>query len=169
MRRRRAAGAAGLRRAAPLPPPRAGLAADRQLLGRIRLRGGDLSGAEEALLAAHRLGWDPEPGLSLVRPAADDIDTAAASIREALARPLPVPSKELPPTTGLRRAPLLDAQVRIALARGDVETARDAARELPTASTARSAREATARTSATRAFSPPGPSDQGRNPAPKPA
>ncbi|MFF3672620.1 transcriptional regulator [Streptomyces sp. NPDC002120] len=99
-------------------------------LGRIRLRRGDPGGAEEALLAAHRLGWDPEPGLSLVRLAAGDIDTAAASIREALARPLPVPSKELPPTTGLRRAPLLDAQVRIALARGDVETARDAAREL---------------------------------------
>ncbi|MFF4428215.1 transcriptional regulator [Streptomyces sp. NPDC001513] len=99
-------------------------------LGRIRLRRGDLSGAEEALLAAHRLGWDPEPGLSLVRLAGGDIDTAAAAIREALVRPLPVPSKELPPTTGLRRAPLLDAQVRIALARADVETARDAAREL---------------------------------------
>ncbi|RPF30110.1 hypothetical protein EDD96_6672 [Streptomyces sp. Ag109_G2-6] len=99
-------------------------------LGRIRLRRGDPSGAEEALLAAHRLGWDPEPGLSLVRLAAGDTDTAVASIREALARPLPVPSKELPPTTGLRRAPLLDAQVRIVLARGDVETARDAAREL---------------------------------------
>lgn len=99
-------------------------------LGRIRLRRGDPSGAEKALLAAHRLGWDPEPGLSLVRLAARDIDTADASIREALARPLPVPSKELPPTTGLRRAPLLDAQVRIALARGDVNTARDAAREL---------------------------------------
>ncbi|MEU9084445.1 transcriptional regulator [Streptomyces sp. NPDC048357] len=99
-------------------------------LGRIRLRRGDLSGAEEALLAAHRLGWDPEPGLSLVRLAGGDADTAAAAIREALVRPLPVPSKEQPPTTGLRRAPLLDAQVRIALARADVETARDAAREL---------------------------------------
>ncbi|WP_327417752.1 hypothetical protein [Streptomyces sp. NBC_01233] len=99
-------------------------------LGRIRLRRGDLTGAEEALLAAHRLGWDPEPGLSLVRLAGGDIDTAAAAIREALARPLPVPSKELPPTTELRRAPLLDAQVRIALARADVETARVSAREL---------------------------------------
>lgn len=55
---------------------------------------------------------------------------AAAAIREALARPLPVPSKELPPTSGLRRAPLLDAQARIAVARGDLETARVAAREL---------------------------------------
>ncbi|MFB6516455.1 transcriptional regulator [Streptomyces sp. NPDC056401] len=99
-------------------------------LGRIRLRRGDLPGAEEALLAAHGLGWDPEPGLSLVRLAGGDADTAAAAIGEALARPLPVPSKELPPTSGLRRAPLLDAQVRIAVARGDLETARAAVREL---------------------------------------
>jgi len=99
-------------------------------LGRIRLRRGDLTGAEEALLAAHRLGWDPEPGLSLVRLADGDADTAAATIREALTRPLPVPSKELPPTTELRRAPLLDAQVKIASTRLDLETARAAAREL---------------------------------------
>uniref|UniRef100_A0AAU2JYC5 Transcriptional regulator n=1 Tax=Streptomyces sp. NBC_00049 TaxID=2903617 RepID=A0AAU2JYC5_9ACTN len=99
-------------------------------LGRIRLRRGDLAGAETALLAAHRLGWDPEPGLSLVRLAHGDADAAAAMIREALARPLPVPSKELPPTTGLRRAPLLAAQVKIAVARADLEAARDAAQEL---------------------------------------
>lgn len=99
-------------------------------LGRIRLRRGDLAGAEEALLAAHRLGWDPEPGLALVRLAGGDADTAADAVREALARPLPVPSKELPPTSGLRRAPLLDAQVRIAVARSDLETARAAYREL---------------------------------------
>ncbi|MCX5126357.1 transcriptional regulator [Streptomyces sp. NBC_00347] len=99
-------------------------------LGRIRLRRGDLPGAEAALLAAHGLGWDPEPGLSLVRLAGGDADTAAAAIGEALAGPLPVPSKELPPTSGLRRAPLLDAQVRIAVARGDLETARAAVREL---------------------------------------
>ncbi|WP_234318249.1 transcriptional regulator [Streptomyces sp. NRRL S-244] len=99
-------------------------------LGRIRLRRGNLTGAEEALRAAHRLGWDPEPGLSLVRLAGGDVDTAGDAIREALARPLPVPSKELPPTSELRRAPLLDAQVRIAVARADLETARVAAREL---------------------------------------
>lgn len=99
-------------------------------LGRIRLRRGDLTGAEEALLAAHGLGWDPEPGLSLVRLANGDADTAAAAIQEALTRPRPVPSKELPPTSELRRAPLLDAQVRIAVARVDLETARLAAREL---------------------------------------
>jgi tetratricopeptide (TPR) repeat protein len=99
-------------------------------LGRIRLRRGDSAGAEEALLAAHRLGWDAEPGLSLVRLAAGDAETAAAAIREALTRPLPVPSKELPPATELRRAPLLSAQVTIAVARHDLETARAAAHEL---------------------------------------
>ena len=31
-------------------------------LGRIRLRKGDIDGAEEALLAAHRVGWEPQPG-----------------------------------------------------------------------------------------------------------
>ncbi|POX55639.1 transcriptional regulator [Streptomyces sp. Ru71] len=99
-------------------------------LGRIRLRRGDPQGAEEALLAAHRLGWDPEPWLSLTRLAAGDAGTAAATIRQALAHPLPVPSKELPPSTALRRAPLLAAQVSIALAAADADTARAAAREL---------------------------------------
>ncbi|WP_405700841.1 transcriptional regulator [Streptomyces sp. NBC_00069] len=99
-------------------------------LGRIRLRRGDPAGAQNALLAAHRLGWDPEPGLSLVRLADGDVGAAAATIREALIRPLPVPSKELPPTTGLRRAPLLAAQVEIAVAGADLETAREAVREL---------------------------------------
>src|SRR4029453_16531393 len=30
-------------------------------LGRIRLHKGDIAGAEEALVAAHRAGWDPQP------------------------------------------------------------------------------------------------------------
>ena len=42
-------------------------------LGRIRLRKGDLAGAEEALLAAHRAGWDPQPVLALVRLAQGDV------------------------------------------------------------------------------------------------
>ena len=57
-------------------------------LGRIRLRKGDIGGAEEALLAAHRVGWEPQPGLALVRLAQGDAAAAAASIREALDRPL---------------------------------------------------------------------------------
>ena len=99
-------------------------------LGRIRLRTGDIDGAEEALLAAHRLGWEPQPGLALVRLARGDAAAAAASIRDALDRPSRVPSKELPPDTGLRRAPLLDAQVEIEIAAGDLARARAAADEL---------------------------------------
>src|ERR687895_313731 len=99
-------------------------------LGRIRLRRGDIEGAEQVLLAAHRVGWDPQPGLALVRLAQGDIAAASASIRDALERPLRVPSKELPPDTDLRRAPLLDAQVEIEIAAGNIDRARSAADEL---------------------------------------
>lgn len=99
-------------------------------LGRIRLHRGDLSGAEDALLEADRAAWDPEPVLALVRLAQGDIDGAARSIREALDRPSSAPSKELPPTSELRRAPLLEAQVEIAIAAGDLGRAQWAAEEL---------------------------------------
>jgi tetratricopeptide (TPR) repeat protein len=99
-------------------------------LGRIRLHKGDIAGAEEALLAAHRAGWDPQPGLALVRLAQGDPATAAASLRDALEHPLGVPSKERPPNTHLQRAPLLEAQVEIELATGDLGRARSAADEL---------------------------------------
>ncbi len=99
-------------------------------LGRIRLRRGDIDGAEEALLAAHRLGWEPQPGLALVHLARGDTPTAAASIRDALEHPSRVPSKELPPDTELQRAPLLDAQVEIEIAAGEPGRAHAAAAEL---------------------------------------
>ena len=99
-------------------------------LGRIRLRKGDIDGAEEALLAAHRAGWEPQPGLALVCLARGEHAAAAAAIRDALERPSRVPSKELPPDTELQRAPLLDAQVEIEIAGGDLERARAAAGEL---------------------------------------
>ncbi len=99
-------------------------------LGRIRLRTGDLQGAEQALLAAHRAGWDPQPALALVRLAQGDLASALASIREALENPVQVPSKELPPNTELRRAPLLEAQVEIEIAAGEPGRARSAAEEL---------------------------------------
>src|SRR5215207_5853699 len=99
-------------------------------VGRIRLRKGDVDGAEEAFVAAHQMGWDPQPGLALVSLARGDVALAAASIRDALAHPLRIPSKEFPPNTELRRAPLLEAQVEIAIAAGDIERARWAAGEL---------------------------------------
>lgn len=99
-------------------------------LGRIRLTMGDVDGAEQALTAAHHAGWDPHPGLALVRLAQGDVDTASALIRDALDRPSLVPSKELPPSSDLRRAPLLVAQVEIAVAAHDIDRARAAADEL---------------------------------------
>jgi tetratricopeptide (TPR) repeat protein len=104
-------------------------------VGRIRLHKGDVIGAEEALLAAHRAGWDPQPGLALVRLAQGDPGAAAASIRDALERPVRVPSKERPPNTALQRAPLLEAQVEIEIAVGDIDRARSAADELELAAT----------------------------------
>jgi ATP/maltotriose-dependent transcriptional regulator MalT len=99
-------------------------------LGRIRLRKGDIDGAEEALLAAHRVGWEPQPGLALVRLARGEVASAATAIREALEHPSRVPSKELPPDSDLHRAPLLDAQVEIEIAGGDLARAQAAADEL---------------------------------------
>lgn len=99
-------------------------------LARIRLHKGDIAGAEEALLAAHRAGWDPQPGLALVHLAQGDVAAAVASMRDALERPLRVPSKERPPNTDLQRAPLLEAQVEIEIAAGDTGRARSAADEL---------------------------------------
>jgi tetratricopeptide (TPR) repeat protein len=99
-------------------------------LGRIRLRRGDIQGAEEAFLAAYEVGWDPQPGLALVHLAKGEVFLAAQSIRAALEHPLSVPSKELPPNTELRRVPLLEAQVEIELAAGNLELARAAADHL---------------------------------------
>jgi len=96
-------------------------------LGRIRLRRGDIQGAEEAFLAAHEVGWDPQPGLALVHLAKGEVALAAESIRAALEHPLNIPSKELPPNTELRRAPLLEAQVEIEVAAGNLDLARAAA------------------------------------------
>jgi tetratricopeptide (TPR) repeat protein len=99
-------------------------------LGRIRLLKGDVEGAEEAFLAADEAGWDPQPGLALVRLAQGDVTLAAASIRQALEHPLNIPSKELPSNNELRRAPLLEAAVEIEIAVGDLARARSAADEL---------------------------------------
>jgi tetratricopeptide (TPR) repeat protein len=101
-------------------------------LGVIRLRRGDLAGAEEAFVAAHEVAWDPHPGFALVWLAQGDVARARAAIRDALDHPTMVPSKERPPSTDLGRVPLLDAQVEIDIAAGDVVSARAAADELAT-------------------------------------
>lgn len=101
-------------------------------LGTIRLRKGDLDGAEEAFRAAHAIGWQPQPGWARTRLARGRVGEAAAMVRDALVHPRQIPWKERPPHVALSRAPLLDAQVEIALADDDRSTAREAAAELCT-------------------------------------
>jgi DNA-binding CsgD family transcriptional regulator len=90
-------------------------------VGQIRRFRGDLTGAEEAYDRAHELGRDPQPGLALLRLAQGKPAAAAASVMAALQVAAPAP---------LERARLLSAQVPIALAAGDLETAIAAATEL---------------------------------------
>ncbi|MGA9161027.1 MAG: transcriptional regulator, partial [Actinomycetota bacterium] len=99
-------------------------------MANIRLRTGDLQGAEEAFIQARELGWEPQPGLALLRLARRDVRGAADEIKEALEHPPEFTGWERPPNSHLRRAPLLAAQVEIATAGGDLELADCAAEEL---------------------------------------
>ena len=101
-------------------------------LGNIRLRKGDLDGAEEAFLAAHEHVWCPHPGLALVRLAQGRVAEASTLIDDAIAHPLQAPSKERPPFGDLTLAPLFEAQVEIAVAADDLATARRASESLRT-------------------------------------
>jgi class 3 adenylate cyclase len=99
-------------------------------LGIVRLRLGDLDGAEQAFLQAHERGRPPLPGLALLQLARGDVPAAAASIRSVVDHPPDVRSFEAPLNTPLGRTTLLPAQVEIALAAGDLDRARWASREL---------------------------------------
>jgi class 3 adenylate cyclase len=99
-------------------------------LGQIRLRMGNLAGAETAFQEARELGWDPNPGWALLRLVLGDVEGAADSIRDSLENQPSVASLEAPPYTELRRAPLLAAHVEIAAAAGDLGAAREAAEDL---------------------------------------
>lgn len=99
-------------------------------LGTIRLRRGDLDGAEEAFRAAHEHAWCPHPGLALVELERGRAERAAEMIAEAIAHPVEIPSKERPPFTDLCEAPLREAQAEIAAAVGDIATTRVAAERL---------------------------------------
>jgi hypothetical protein len=92
-------------------------------LGNVRLRRGDLVGAETAFTEALSRAWCPQPGLALVHLARGDVAGAARLLDDALANPLAIPSKEQPPSGDLRQAPLLHARVEVAVAAGDVEAA----------------------------------------------
>ena len=84
-----------------------------------RLRG-EFEVAEEAYRQASRFGWEPQPGMALLRLAQGRGEAAAAAIRRALGEA----------TEPLRRANLLPAYVEIVLAAGDVEEAHEGCREL---------------------------------------
>jgi len=90
-------------------------------IGEIRRRLGDLDAAEEAFRRADELGCQPQPGLALLRLAQGRVDAAASGIARAV-------SEES--WNRLNRAKLLPAQVEIALAAGEAETARTAVEEL---------------------------------------
>jgi DNA-binding NarL/FixJ family response regulator len=88
--------------------------------GEVHRLQGEFGAAEEAYREASRRGWEPQPGLALLRLAEGKGDTAATAIRRALAE-----------TTGpMNRARLLPAYIEITLAVGDVQAARTACREL---------------------------------------
>jgi class 3 adenylate cyclase len=90
-------------------------------LGEVRLRMGDLDGADEAFHQARSLGEEPQPGRALLLLAQGQPDAAAASIRGSL---------DEMSWSRLARARLLPAQADIAKVRGDAVTAAAAAAEL---------------------------------------
>jgi DNA-binding CsgD family transcriptional regulator len=89
--------------------------------GEVRRRVGNLAGAEEAFARAHELGFQPQPGLALLRLAQGKPDAALRALRSAVADE---------PAGRPRRARLLAAQVEAALAAGDLDAAGQASREL---------------------------------------
>lgn len=90
-------------------------------IAEVRRRMGDFAGAEEAYGRAHEHGRDPEPGLALVRLAQGNLEAATAGVRRTLA------NDTLDPVSRVRP---LAAQVEIAIAAGDLDTADAAAQEL---------------------------------------
>ncbi len=90
-------------------------------IGMVRLKQGDLKAADEAFNQAYELGKNPQPGRALALLAQGKVDSAMASIRRALADES---------VARLSRGHLLPAQVEIAVAASDLETARTASIEM---------------------------------------
>jgi DNA-binding CsgD family transcriptional regulator len=88
--------------------------------GEVHRLQGRFTAAEEAYREASRSGWEPQPGLALLRLAQGNGDAAAAAIRRAVGET----------TEPLKRARLLPAYVEIMLDIGDIQEARSACREL---------------------------------------
>jgi DNA-binding CsgD family transcriptional regulator/tetratricopeptide (TPR) repeat protein len=84
-----------------------------------RLRGDD-DAAEATYREASSFGWEPQPGLALLRLAQGERDAAVAAIRRVLSQT----------TEAMPRAGLLPAYIEIMLAVGDLDEGRRACREL---------------------------------------
>jgi len=90
-------------------------------LGEIARNKGNWEEAKHAFRQAHEFGHDPVPGLPLLRLAQGKREAARQTIERALGEN---------PQDRLRRAQLLAARSRIALANGDLVVAEEAAEEL---------------------------------------
>ena len=89
-------------------------------VGEVRRRQGDFAAAEEAYAAANEWGRNPQPGLALLRLAEGKADGALSALVQAL-------EEVEPPLQRLRGLPAL---VEIAVAAGDLKTARKALAEV---------------------------------------
>jgi ATP/maltotriose-dependent transcriptional regulator MalT len=88
--------------------------------GEIHRLRGEYPEAEEAFRTASQRGWDPQPGLALLRLTQGRTEVAAAAMQRALG------------TTSdrLQRTRLLPACIEVLLASGEIAQAREACREL---------------------------------------
>jgi len=88
--------------------------------GELRRLRGEFVDAEDAYREASRFGWEPQPGMALLRLAQGRRDAASSAVRRAVGEA----------TDPLRRANLLPAYIEIMLALGEVDEAREGCREL---------------------------------------
>ncbi|MDZ5620744.1 LuxR C-terminal-related transcriptional regulator [Nocardioides sp. HM23] len=88
--------------------------------GEIHRLAGDFAAAERSFREANALGFEPQPGLALLRLMQGSRDSAAAAIRRATGES----------TQMLRRARLLPAFVEITVAVGELDRARAAVEDL---------------------------------------
>lgn len=96
-----------------------------RVLGEIQLSRGNLVDAEASFREAHRLGWNPQPGLSLLLAARGEAEGAIRQLERALAQPTW--------TDGQRRGSILAVLARVAAMNGQLERASAALTELATA------------------------------------
>jgi len=95
-----------------------------RVLGEIRLSLGDGAGAEAAFRDSHLLGWNPQPGLSLLLAERGQLPAALKQLERALTEP--------GWADGQRRATLLAVLARLAAQSGQYDRARAALSELDT-------------------------------------